>query len=94
MILGDGMLNIPGLNGVFVIPSLYLGFYCAIVVSRSCHRLAGVGIDLNFGRVHVCRYESHGFDETVRPVIVGCRMAPGPVARDGRWPWMMTEEDG
>ena len=83
MILGDGMPNIPGLNDVLVLPSLYPDFCCVIVVSRSCHRPAGVGTDLNFGRVGVCRHESQVFDGAVCPAKIGCRMAPDPAARDG-----------
>jgi len=84
VILGDGMPNIPGWNDVLVLPSPYPDFCCAIVASRSCHRLVIVDIDLSLGRVRVCHRESPGFDGVACPAIIGCQMVPGRAARGER----------
>lgn len=84
VIEGGGTPNIPGLSGGFVIPSLCQDFCCEIVASCACHRLVGVGIDPEFGCVHVCRRGSPGFDEVVCHAIVDCRMAQGQGAKGER----------
>ena len=84
VIFGDGTPNILGSSDVLAVPRPFLNFCYAIAVSRSCHRLASVDIDLDFGRVRVCHHESLDFDEAACPVIVDCRMVPGPAAKGGR----------
>ena len=86
MFWGDGTPNIPGSSDALVVPSPYPGSCCAIVVSRSCRHLVGVGIDLNFGPVHVCRRESPGSGGEVCPATIDCRMAPNLVAKGERSP--------
>ena len=75
------MLNIPDSSDVLVVPSPYLDFCCVIAASRSSHRLVSVGIDLDSGRVRVCRRGGPGFDGAVCPAIVDRRMAPGPCVK-------------
>ena len=76
-----GMLNILGLSDVLVAPPSCRDFCCEIETSLSCHRLADVGVDQEFGRVHVFRL---GFGGVVCHAIAGCRMAQGRGAKGGR----------